>query len=145
MRALNTVLLAVALAIVATVAFADDEPTKLPLAKKPRTLYQACRKELTRLCKGERYMMKCLLGNQTSVEEEVCKSWLAARAKCEKDVESCKDALRLCISKADVSSLSSECSESDFYKSIKRAASLRKKGLHGKEKVVSKEGATDSK
>ena len=153
MRVVNTLLVLACFAVIASVVVADGEgpgdasgTAQAAVAKKkPRTLYQACRKELTRMCKGERYMMKCLLGNQTNVQDALCTSWLGARKSCEKDVESCKDALRVCVAKAEASTLSAECSESDFYKSIKRAAALRKRGLHGKgERLVTKDLAKGS-
>uniref|UniRef100_A0A7S1MIV5 IMS import disulfide relay-system CHCH-CHCH-like Cx9C domain-containing protein n=1 Tax=Neobodo designis TaxID=312471 RepID=A0A7S1MIV5_NEODS len=126
-----TVVFVVALVLVAAcmrVAAEDAAPeSPKPQARKLRSLFQACRDDIKRLCKQRRGVLNCIEKNATNVENEVCAAWLKARAACKADVEksSCATTpFRACLMKLDTDSLTTDCSESDFYKSVRRTRNL---------------------
>jgi hypothetical protein len=113
------------------------------VGRKPRNLFSACRKEIKRLCGGRRGVQNCLVKNMTLVEDPVCSTWLGARAACQADVEKSTCAtkpFRACLMKLDAGDLSSECSDSDFFKSFSRTTNLiRKRRLAANARAEEKE------
>ena len=129
----STFALAVLLVVVAAcmrfTAASDDAPavTAAPPTRRLRSLFQACRDDIKRLCRQRRGVLNCIEKNATNVESEVCASWLKARAACKTDVEksSCSTTpFRACLMKLETESLSADCHESDFYKSVRRTRNL---------------------
>jgi hypothetical protein len=119
-------LLLVAVICVVLAFVRGEEPA--PKASKPvRSLFQACRDDIRRLCLNRRGVLNCLEKNSTEVQNDTCGSWLKARAACKSDVEKSTCAtqpFRACLMKLEQDKISPACSGSDFYNSVKRTRNL---------------------
>lgn len=119
----SVLLFALLLGFAAFIVAAQSNVTDTKPPAAVRSLFQACRSEVVRLCPRRRGVMSCLEGNATKVENVVCKEWLAARSACKADAEKSrcgKLPFRRCLLKLDEGDLSIACSGSDFYASMKR-------------------------
>lgn len=86
-----------------------------------RSIFQACRKEMRRLCAGNVHL-GCLIEKKANVTDDRCMSWLDARAACLQDVKNtkCEMPFLQCLVKMPAKDLSQTCKESDFYSSTKQ-------------------------
>ena len=85
-----------------------------------RSIFQACRKEMKRLCAGN-MNLACLVEKKSNITDQQCEAWLDARAACLQDVKTAKCQLPFlqCVVKIPEKDLSAACKDSDFYKSTK--------------------------
>jgi hypothetical protein len=128
MRALFAAI--VLLALVA-LALAQDAPVGKAQVRKARSVLQACRKQLPTLCPQSKNTMKCLEDGLESITDDVCKSWVQARktclaaatssAKCSK-----KENPRSCLRSLKAEDLGAECTDTDFYKSVRMFGAIRR-------------------
>lgn len=100
--------------------------------RKPRSILQACRKELPTLCKDRKDAMRCLSTKAAEVKDPVCAEWLNARASCNKflkDNNKCpaKENSRVCLRNIAKEELPAACSDSDYYKSVKLFGAFRRR------------------
>ena len=109
--------------------------------RAPRSLLQACRKEINKVCPEKKAIVKCLSTKVAQIEDPTCKTWVTARDVCTKAASAnskCnkKDSPRQCLRKVNASELPEECTKSEFYKSVKMFSMFRKNpgksGLLGK-------------
>lgn len=109
--------------------------------RAPRSLLQACRKEINKVCPEKKAIVKCLSTKVDQIEDAECKTWVVARDVCTKAASksakcTTKDSPRQCLRKVSASDLPEECTKSDFYKSVKMFSMFRKNpgksGLLGK-------------
>lgn len=108
------------------------QPAEVATKRKPRSILQACRKELPTLCKDRKDSMRCLTSKAPEVSDKVCKEWLDARAGCNKflkDNKKCaaKENARVCLRNIAKEELPSDCAESDYYKSVKLFGAFRRR------------------
>ena len=135
MRALLAI--AVLLALVAVVLGQDAAPgvaegraIKVQV-RKARSVLQACRKQLPTLCPQSKNSMKCLEDGIESITDDICKSWVQARKTClaaAKSSDNCskKENPRSCLRSLKPDDLGSECTSSDFYKSVRMFGAIRR-------------------
>ena len=129
---------------------ADVIATKPPRLRS-RSIMQACRKEFLRLCSDRKDAVKCLAASKDKVEDTTCKTWLDARESCldaVKKSKQCdeKESPRACLRRLDRALLPDQCSESDFYRSVKMFGMFRRRGVSGKvDKLLHKGKAGDEK
>ena len=118
-----------------------DRPKQPVVPLGPRSLLQACRKEIPRLCPEKKALVKCLSEKSLQIVDDECKSWVVARDSCAKAAKvspmcTPKDSPRQCLRKVAESELPPECVNSEFYKSVKKFSMFRKNpgksGLLGK-------------
>jgi hypothetical protein len=91
--------------------------------RKARSLFGACRKETQRVCSGRSDVRDCLQQHQRdkAIEDPVCSAWLDARAACKADVaksDCSSKPFRACLLKLEAGDLSSDCRDSEFYKTL---------------------------
>lgn len=112
-------------------------------ASKYRSMAQACRGEIMKLCKpaGARVTARaslCLDEKVEEIEDLTCKTWVLARRQCYDDVTKlgrCNGAgavKRACLSKLESSEVSPYCAESEFYHSVKFFASNAQRWRSGR-------------
>lgn len=116
-----------------------DKAPKRPI----RSTLQACRQDFRRLCarkvpaegtvapKSRVQPIDCLNEKASQVENEVCKVWLNAEQTCKKSAESLnvcspKMEIRRCFAQIKTEDLSTECTDTDFYKSLTLYRRLRR-------------------
>lgn len=108
----------------------EEEKRRVELGDRvyPTTVFQACRKEIPKFCRGPNVGIDdCLKKNIDLLEEGTpCRDWLVARKTCFTAAkELCPNtgghSPRKCIRSLDESQLPSECTNSAFYKSLMRA------------------------
>lgn len=111
------------------------------VGRTPRSLLQACRKEIARVCPEKKAIVKCLSQKVAEINDEECKTWINARDVCTKAASknakcTAKDSPRQCLRKVPTTELPEECTSSDFYKSVKMFSMFRrnpgKGGILGK-------------
>jgi hypothetical protein len=114
---------------------APAEETPAPVvasARKPRSILQACRKELPLICKDRKDMMRCLASNADKVQDPVCQEWLSARTACNKFLKennkcTAQQNSRICLRNIAKEELPTSCAESDYYKSVKLFGAFRRR------------------
>lgn len=107
-------------------------PVATKALRKPRSILQACRKELPTLCKDRKDSMRCLTAKHTEVKDVVCREWLDARAGCNtflKENKKCaaKENARVCLRNIAKEELPASCSDSEYYKSVKLFGAFRRR------------------
>ena len=128
---------------------ASDAIATKPPRLRSRSIMQACRKEFLRLCSDRKDAVKCLAASKDKVEDTTCKTWLDARESCldaVKKSKQCdeKESPRACLRRLDRALLPDQCSESDFYRSVKMFGMFRRRGVSGKaDKLMQKARGED--
>ncbi len=111
--------------------------------RKVRSLMQACRKDISSVCKANKDIMQCLEDGVESITDDTCKSWVQARKTClaaTRSSEQCSNKktsnnddplfgrwvhTQLCMLTMTPEDLGSECVSSDYYKSISMVMAFR--------------------
>ena len=137
MRAL---VVALVLIVLAAVVVAQDAPVATKPVRKPRSVLQACRKQLTSVCPDRKDTMKCLQDGADSITDETCKSWVLARKACLTAASAStkcakKENPRSCLRSLAAEDLNEECTSSDFYKSVRMFGAFRRRGKGSSEPV----------
>jgi hypothetical protein len=128
----SLLLLVAFVALVAVVMAQDADKTQgKTQQRKARSVLQACRKQLPTLCANRKDTMKCLEDGLESITDEVCKSWVQARKTCLAAATSSskcakKENPRSCLRSLKAEDLGSECTETDFYKSVRMFGAIRR-------------------
>jgi hypothetical protein len=120
---------------VAEVAQPVAEETAAPAGltkRKPRSILQACRKELPVICKDRKDAMRCLASSADKVQDPVCQEWLTARATCNKFLKennkcTAQQNARICLRNIAKEELPETCAETDYYKSVKLFGAFRRR------------------
>ena len=97
----------------------------------PRNTLQACREDFRRICRKQeggkslqRHPIQCLTENVHKVEESTCKKWITAESACwdsakltvtDGRCDRRKSDIRRCFKNVQLSGLSDECKNSDFF------------------------------
>jgi hypothetical protein len=106
--------------------------------KAPRSILQACREDLQRLCVHRLVEdgMQCLFKRRAEITNVVCLSWLAARDGCLRDSRGvCKSGSSFftCISQMKDSDLTEPCLGSAYLKSTRMATQWKSSRLRNGE------------
>ena len=115
----------VVLLLVCELSLAQEGTTQ---PRKPRSLVQACRKEVRSLCPGSmKSLNACMQQKVSQISDETCKTWVQASAACDGAVSGnakCgeKETPRQCLRKLQKSDLPEECTSTDYYQSIRMTA-----------------------
>lgn len=140
---LNRVCLLVAVAALLASAAEESAEVAQPVAaeetsapavtkRKPRSILQACRKELPVICKDRKDAMRCLASSADKVQDPVCQEWLTARATCNKVLKesnkcTAQQNARICLRNIAKEELPDSCTETDYYKSVKLFGAFRRR------------------
>jgi len=129
MRGLTLGVAVVVIAMLATVATCENLQLGAGLpgrdatrARKPRSVVQACIKDIKKVCNRTEPVFSCLERNTAAISD-VCKEWVAARKSCQdavQQISSCnstKISFRRCLRQVPASELPESCTGHDFYKS----------------------------
>ena len=130
MRAL---FVAVVILALAAVVLSQDAPAGTKPVRKPRSVLQACRKQLTSVCPDRKDTMKCLEDKIDSITDETCKAWVNARKTCLASASTSskcakKENPRSCLRSLPKDELSEDCTSTDFYKSVRMFGAFRRRG-----------------
>lgn len=97
---------------------------RTPTRYKLRSIHQACRAEIRRLCSDKKQVITCITTAVDSIEDVTCKTWVTARSACIEDVRAkglcgANELGQVCVRKADRAALSPECTNTDYYRSLR--------------------------
>lgn len=111
---------------------APEETAAVAGKRKPRSILQACRKELPVVCKDRKDAMRCLASNADKVQDPVCQEWLNARSTCNKFLKennkcTAQQNARICLRNIAKEELPAACAETDYYKSVKLFGAFRRR------------------
>lgn len=117
---------------------APAAPDRSSGVQQSLNLMHACRPDAVKLCRGHTEVVKCLDQQRHLLQGSECKLWIRERRDCMADVVKlgCKLPLRVCLL-TEQRSLSEQCAQSDFYRSVVRAEAL----LARREKAINPGGS----
>lgn len=89
-----------------------------------RSIHKVCRSDILHLCQEKTKALSCLSSKLGEIADSACKAWVQARLACFADVRAkglCapKEMPQMCLRKANVTALSAECADTDYYRSLR--------------------------